>query len=169
MIFFENERACMCAWIGRKFAITYTYTWFNVFNDFPILEVGNFWKRRDPKLIHPYIYINNLILLEKSSSVISCVFVLRKYKINTRNYSPRTLINPMLDTLGVGKGTIPNHPMYHKLLIAIYLILYFIILGREKLFCSFCLFGFVGGTNTEKDRMNSPPCFGSNAWHITNR
>ena len=31
MIFFENERACMCEHRGRKFAITYTYTWFDIF------------------------------------------------------------------------------------------------------------------------------------------
>ena len=30
MIFFENERACMCVWIGQKFAITYRYTWFGI-------------------------------------------------------------------------------------------------------------------------------------------
>ena len=31
MIFFENERACMCEQKARKFAITYTYTWFDIF------------------------------------------------------------------------------------------------------------------------------------------
>ena len=52
MIFFENERACMCEQRGRKFAITYTYTWFDIFwrifRDFlgifqKIMIFGNFW------------------------------------------------------------------------------------------------------------------------------
>ena len=52
MIFFENERAWGCEHRGRKFAITYTYTWFDIFwrifRDFlgifqKILILGNFW------------------------------------------------------------------------------------------------------------------------------
>ena len=52
VIFFENERACMCEQRGRKFAITYPYTWFDIFwrifRDFlgifrKILIFGNFW------------------------------------------------------------------------------------------------------------------------------
>ena len=52
MIFFENERAWGCEQRGRKFAITYTYTWFDIFwwifRDFlgifrKIDIFGNFW------------------------------------------------------------------------------------------------------------------------------
>ena len=50
MIFFENERACWCVWIDQKFAITYTYTWFNIlwwiFRDFfrNFSKNRHFWK-----------------------------------------------------------------------------------------------------------------------------
>ena len=49
MIFFENERAWGCEQRGRKFAITYTYTWFSIlwwiFCNFRIfLKIWHFWK-----------------------------------------------------------------------------------------------------------------------------
>ena len=49
MIFFENERACGCVWIGQKFAITYRYTWFHIlwsiFCNFRIFwKIWHFWK-----------------------------------------------------------------------------------------------------------------------------
>ena len=51
VIFFENERACMCVWIGQKFAITYPYTWFHIlwwifliFRDFLFFRKMSFLK-----------------------------------------------------------------------------------------------------------------------------
>ena len=172
MIFFENERACGCEHRGRKFAITYRYTWFTIFGEtFMIFKsfyknwnfFGKTMKHILQSLYLIYIYIINTMHIKIFSCNSLCYFLLNKQK-REQGVAAHVFLSPQCLT-HLGWVLSPNlQGGNHLPLIILYYILF---LFFQANYLRFVLVFFVlNKYKKDKDKTQPPTCFGGNAWHI---